>query len=97
MFSLEFPDVAEGEWDCESSLLSPLRLEATAVQLQLTLRQMGRQLASESTAHVASDRLDKLTAVLFHHEMTSEEAYFVAEMANGVDVAVAGKVSDTCH
>lgn len=87
----------EGNWHGESSLLSPLRLEATAVQLQLTLRQMGRQLASESTARVASDHLDQLTAVLFHHEMTSEEAYFVAEMTNGVDVAVACKVSDPCY
>lgn len=85
----------EGNWHCESSLLSPLRLEATAVQLQLTLRQMGRQLAVESTARVASDHLDQLTAVLFHHEMTSEEAYFVAEMTNGVDVAVACKASNS--
>lgn len=29
--------------------------------------------------------------------MTSEEAYFVAEMARGVDGAVAGKVRDTSY
>jgi mediator of RNA polymerase II transcription subunit 12 len=55
---------------------------------------MGRMLMQESTSQSASDCLDQLTANIFHHSMTSEEAYFVAEMARGVDGAVAGKVSD---
>lgn len=89
---IEIPDVAERNWHSVPSLLSPWRLEATAIQLQFTLRQMGRQMAQKSTAQNASDRLDKLTGALFHHSMSSEEAYFVAEMASGVDVAVAAKV-----
>jgi len=55
---------------------------------------MGRMLMQESTSQSASDCLDQLTASIFHHSMTSEEAYFVAEMARGVDGAVAGKVCD---
>lgn len=58
---------------------------------------MGRMLAQESTLQCAKDSLDKLTANIFHHSMSSEEAYFVAEMARGVDGAVAGKVCDTVH
>lgn len=50
-------------------------------------------LAQDATAENASVSLDKLTASMFHHSMTSEEAYFVAEMAGGVDGAVAAKVS----
>jgi mediator of RNA polymerase II transcription subunit 12 len=58
---------------------------------------MGRLLIQESTFQSASDCLDQLTANIFHHSMTSEEAYFVAEMARGIDGPVAGKVSDlTC-
>jgi mediator of RNA polymerase II transcription subunit 12, fungi type len=82
------------DWHNISSLLSPWRLAVTAIQLQFTLRQMGRLIIQESTSQAASDYLDKLTANLFHHSMTSEEAYFVAEMARGVDGAVAGKACD---
>lgn len=53
---------------------------------------MGRALSQESTRHSASDGLDNLTFLIFHHSMTSEEAYFVAEMARGVDSPIAGKV-----
>jgi hypothetical protein len=60
------------------------------------LRQMGRALSEESTHATASAGLDKLTSMIFHHSMTSEEAYFVAELARGVDSPVAGKVKGNC-
>lgn len=53
---------------------------------------MGRMLAQEATHQAASECLDQLTANIFHHSMTSEEAYFVAEMARGVEGAIAAKV-----
>lgn len=62
------------------------------IQLQLILRQMDRDLSNESTYQITSERLDKLILMLFHHSMTSEEAYYVGEMARGVENAVAGKV-----
>jgi mediator of RNA polymerase II transcription subunit 12 len=34
-----------------------------------------------------------MTSLIFHHSMASEEAYFIAEMARGVDGPVAIKVS----
>ncbi|KAG1727617.1 hypothetical protein EDB19DRAFT_1897524 [Suillus lakei] len=74
-----------------SSVLSPCRLAATAVQLQFGLRQLGRALACESTKQGASASLDKMTSLIFHHSMASEEAYFIAEMARGVDGPVAIK------
>lgn len=46
----------------------------------------------DATRSSASDSLDKLVFGIFRHSMTSEEAYFVAEMARGVDTPVAGKV-----
>ncbi|KAG2121417.1 hypothetical protein BD769DRAFT_1629455 [Suillus cothurnatus] len=39
----------------------------------------------------ASASLDKMTSLIFHHSMASEEAYFIAEMARGVDGPVAIK------
>ncbi|KAH7905552.1 hypothetical protein BJ138DRAFT_1072652 [Hygrophoropsis aurantiaca] len=74
-----------------SSVLSPWRLAATAIQIQFGLRQLGRALAHESTSHAASASLDKMTSMLFRHSMASEEAYFIAEMARGVDGPVAVK------
>ncbi|KAG1837915.1 hypothetical protein DFJ58DRAFT_862003 [Suillus subalutaceus] len=74
-----------------SSVLSPCTLAATAVQLQFGLRQLGRALACESTKQGASASLDKMTSLIFHHSMASEEAYFIAEMARGVDGPVAIK------
>ncbi|KAG1745538.1 uncharacterized protein EDB91DRAFT_1236376 [Suillus paluster] len=74
-----------------SSVLSPCTLAATAVQLQFGLRQLGRALACDSTKQGASASLDKMTSLIFHHSMASEEAYFIAEMARGVDGPVAIK------
>lgn len=67
----------------------------TTVLLQFTLRQTGRMLAQESSFAVANEALDKLTGNIFHHSMTSEEAFFVAEMARGADGAVACKVRNS--
>jgi mediator of RNA polymerase II transcription subunit 12 len=75
-----------------SSILSPWKLAATAIHLQFMLRQMGREISQESTHDTASDSLDRLTLILFHHSISSEEAYFVAEMARGVESSVASKV-----
>lgn len=74
-----------------SSELSPWRLAATAVQLQFGLRQLGRAMAHDSTRQAASTSLDKMMSMLFHHSMASDEAYFIAEMAKGIDGSVAEK------
>lgn len=68
------------------------------IQFQITLKQMGRALESETKRQTAGANLDKLIQTLFHHSMTSDEAYYVGEMVRGVDSAIAGKVyiiSDT--
>ncbi|KAJ7251846.1 hypothetical protein B0H12DRAFT_1202710 [Mycena haematopus] len=51
----------------------------------------GRALSCEGTHAAAQASLDKLILMIFHHSMTSEEAYFVAQMARGTEGAVAGK------
>jgi mediator of RNA polymerase II transcription subunit 12 len=86
------PDLPN-DWQDLSSLLSPCKLGATAVVMQFVLRQMGRRLSQELTHQAASASLDEMTLKIFHHSMTPEEAYSVAEMVKGVDSAVAGKVS----
>lgn len=53
---------------------------------------MGRAMAHDYTRQAASASLDKMTTVLFHHTMASDEAYFVAEMAREIDGPVAEKV-----
>ncbi|KAJ7124966.1 hypothetical protein C8R44DRAFT_127826 [Mycena epipterygia] len=78
-------------WPDVTSLLSPWKLAATSIQLQFILRQMGRALSCEGTHAAAQASLDKLILMIFHHSMTSEEAYFVAQMARGTEGAVAGK------
>nr|GAT57732.1 predicted protein [Mycena chlorophos] len=79
-------------WPDVTSLLSPWKLTATAIELQFLLRHMGRALSSEG-AHAAAAHasLDKLILMIFHHSMTSEEAYFVAQMARGTEGVVAAK------
>ncbi|KAJ7647576.1 hypothetical protein FB45DRAFT_893821 [Roridomyces roridus] len=79
-------------WPDVTSPLSPWKLAATSIQLQFILRQMGRALSSEGKhAAAAEASLDKLILMIFHHSMTSEEAYFVAQMARGTEGAVAAK------
>ncbi|KAH0832417.1 hypothetical protein J3R83DRAFT_13457 [Lanmaoa asiatica] len=70
----------------------PWRLAATAVQLQFGLRQLGRAMVNDSTKQAASASLDKMTSVLFHHSIASDEACFIAEMVKEIDSSVAGKV-----
>ncbi|KAH7888428.1 hypothetical protein F5I97DRAFT_1803562 [Phlebopus sp. FC_14] len=74
-----------------SSVLSPWRLAATAVQLQFGLRQLGRAMAHDSTRQAASASLDKMTTMLFHHSIASDEACFIADVAKGIDGPVAEK------
>lgn len=89
---LKKPDIEFSGWPAVTSLLSPWKIASTMIQLQLILKQMDRDLSNESTHQATSEKLDKLILMLFHHSMTSEEAYYVGEMARGVENAVAGKV-----
>ncbi|KAI6121312.1 hypothetical protein F5141DRAFT_1186585 [Pisolithus sp. B1] len=73
------------------SELSPWRLAATAVQLQFGLRQLGRAMVHDATKQAASASLDKMTSMLFHHSMASDEAYFIAQTARDIDGPVAEK------
>ena len=68
---------------------------ATTVQLQFGLKQPGRALACNSTKEGASASLDTMIFLIFHHSMTSDEAYFSVGMARGVDGPVAIKVSES--
>ncbi|KAJ7209594.1 hypothetical protein GGX14DRAFT_630911, partial [Mycena pura] len=78
-------------WPDVNCLLSPWKLAATSIQLQFLLRQMGRALSREGTHAAAQVSLDKLILMIFHHSMSSEEAYFVAQLARGTEGVVAGK------
>ncbi|KAG6866656.1 hypothetical protein C0991_000766 [Blastosporella zonata] len=78
------------EWPTVTSLLSPWKIAATMVQMQLILREMGQELR-DMTNLSAHANLDRLILMLFNHSMTSEEAFYVGEMAKGVDAVVAGK------
>lgn len=82
-------DIDVSNWPAITSLLSPWKIAATTLQFQFLLRQMGRALPQDASA---GNALDKLTLMIFRHSMSSEEAYYVAQMARGVDGAVAGKV-----
>lgn len=74
-------------WPDATSLLSPWKISATAVQLQFVLRQLGK-----SDDEEASMALDNLSAKIFRNTLSSEEAYFVAKMTKGAGNAIAGKV-----
>ena len=81
------------DWPEVTCLLSPWKIAATTIQMQLQLKQLGRALGQESTREAASASLDRLTSMLFHHIKTSEEASYVGEMARGADIIVASRVS----
>lgn len=85
-------EIELSSWPDIRCLLSPWKLTATSIQLQFILRQMGRTLAQDLGHEAAHASLDKLTLMIFHHSMTSEEAFFIAQMARGTEGAVAGKV-----
>ncbi|KAG6862353.1 hypothetical protein C0995_016051 [Termitomyces sp. Mi166 len=84
-------DIELSEWPAVTSLLSPWKIAATMVQMQLILKEMGQELLRDPTNTSAHANLDRLILMLFNHSMTSEEAFYVGEMARGVDSAVAGK------
>ncbi|KAF4567767.1 RNA polymerase II mediator complex subunit [Pleurotus pulmonarius] len=80
-----YPDIA---------LLSPWKLAATAIQMKLILRQMGRTTFSESTRQSAKHDLDRLIKAIFHHAVSAEQACVMADMAKGADPEV---VSEFMH
>ena len=88
-------DIANDDWPEVSSLLSPWKLAATTIQMQFQIKQVGRALSQATTHEVASNNLDKLTLMLFHHTKTSEEAYYVGEMTRGAEPTVAMKFVKT--
>ena len=65
--------------------------------MQFSVKQLGKALSQESTRDAASGNLNKLSIMLFHQSMTSEEAYYVGEMARGADITVASKVRCPCY
>lgn len=83
-------DIELSSWPDTTSLLSPWKISATAIQLQFVLRQMGQ--TKRESQGVTNAGLDKLASMIFHHTLSSEEAYFIAQMTKGVGSAVAGKV-----
>ncbi|KAF5370753.1 hypothetical protein D9758_002110 [Tetrapyrgos nigripes] len=83
-------DLELSAWPDSASLLSPWKISATAIQLQFVLRQMGRKGALEPYGNTVAD-LDKLTSMIFHNTLSSEEANFVAQMTKGVGSQIAGK------
>ncbi|KAH0589220.1 hypothetical protein H2248_004982 [Termitomyces sp. 'cryptogamus'] len=84
-------DIELSEWPAVTSLLSPWKIAATMVQMQLILKEMGQDLLRDPTDTSAHANLDRLILMLFSHSMTSEEAFYVGEMARGVDNLVARK------
>ncbi|OJT09261.1 Mediator of RNA polymerase II transcription subunit 12 [Trametes pubescens] len=83
--------VNAAEWSSASSLLSPWKLAATAIEIRLTIKQLGDGMSRESTRIAACASLDKLTGGVFYHCKSPEEADFVAEMITNVHKTVAGK------
>jgi mediator of RNA polymerase II transcription subunit 12 len=81
------------DWPEVTCLLSPWKIAATTIQMQLQLKQLGRAISQESTREAASASLDRLTSMLFYHTKTSEEASYVGEMARGADNIVASRAS----
>ncbi|TFK74611.1 hypothetical protein BDN72DRAFT_955610 [Pluteus cervinus] len=81
-------DIDVSNWPAITCLLSPWKIASTTLQFQFLLRQMGRALPQDASAGSA---LDKLTLMIFRNSMSSEEAYYVAQMVRGVDGAVAEK------
>jgi mediator of RNA polymerase II transcription subunit 12, fungi type len=62
------------------------------VQLQLVLKQMGRDFSGSSVSGLGGANFDKLCLSLFKHAGTREEAFYVGQMMKGVDPSVIGKV-----
>ncbi|KAH9485234.1 hypothetical protein JR316_0002141 [Psilocybe cubensis] len=79
------------DWPELGNLLTPWKIAATTIQMQLQVKQLGRALNHESTSEFAISNLNKIASMLFHHTKTAEEAYYVGEMARGADSTVAAK------
>ncbi|CAA7259196.1 unnamed protein product [Cyclocybe aegerita] len=79
------------DWPEVTCLLSPWKIAATTIQMQLQVKQLGRALSHESTSEAAAANLNKLTTMLFHNTKTADEAYYVGEMARGADATVVTK------
>ncbi|KAG7090909.1 hypothetical protein E1B28_009986 [Marasmius oreades] len=83
-------DIELSHWPENTSLLSPWKISATAIQLQFVLRQMGRNNAPKArAANIMA--LDKLTTMIFRNALSPEEANFVAQMTKGVGSEISGK------
>lgn len=91
-FERRFTEANIYDWPEVTCLLSPWKIAATTVQMQLQVKKLGRALSQESTCESATTNLNKLISMLFHHTKTAEEAYYVGEMARGTDTNVASKV-----
>ncbi|TFY51580.1 hypothetical protein EVJ58_g10491, partial [Rhodofomes roseus] len=74
-----------------SSLLTPWKLAATAIEMRLTLKQLAEGLTREATRSAANATLDRLGNFVFHQCKSTEEVDFVAEMMTEVSRDVAGK------
>ncbi|KAF9819188.1 hypothetical protein IEO21_02359 [Rhodonia placenta] len=83
--------VSEDGFVAVSSLLTPWKLAATAIEIRLTLKQLGEGLTRDSTRNAAQLSLNRLTTFVFQQCKTPEEADFVAEMMTEVSQEVAGK------
>ncbi|KAG6821035.1 hypothetical protein H0H93_007925 [Arthromyces matolae] len=79
------------EWPTVTSMLSPWKIAATMVQMQLILKEMGQELLRDPQSSSAHSNLDRLISMLLNHSMSSEQATYVGEMARGVDNVVAEK------
>ncbi|CCM03317.1 uncharacterized protein FIBRA_05445 [Fibroporia radiculosa] len=77
-----------------SSLLTPWKLAATAIEIRLTLKQLGEGLCRDTTRSAANMTLEKLTTFVFQQCKTPEEADFVAEMMTEVSREIAGKFAN---
>ncbi|KAH9924878.1 uncharacterized protein B0H18DRAFT_1119667 [Fomitopsis serialis] len=74
-----------------SSLLTPWKLAATAIEMRLTLKQLAEGLTREPTRSAAKATLDRLGNFVFHQCKSTEEVDFVAGMMTDVSRDVAGK------
>lgn len=92
MLVIDTAAIGSSEWLDTSSLLSPWKLAATAIEVQFTLKQMGERLALGTPHTHGKTKVDRLIAQFLHHHMSTEEADFVADMARGVGPTIVSKV-----
>ncbi|KAH9940479.1 uncharacterized protein BXZ73DRAFT_88710 [Epithele typhae] len=79
------------DWNTVSSLLSPWKLAATAIEIRLSIKQLQESMARESTRNMAVANLDKLALAVFFSCKRPEEADFIADLVTDMDGIVAGK------